>query len=162
MKVSIIIPLYNVSLYIERCLNSILKQSYQNIECIIVDDASPDDSIKKVHDWLRRNDNILYTNIITHSFNKGLSAARNTGIKHSTGDYIYFLDSDDELTENSIEMLVSYLESGDYDIVIGELITVGANRKKYSPLLFPDKYILNKSQIIQSFLQREWYENGME
>ena len=158
MKVSIIIPVYNVSLYIERCIYSVLRQSYEDLECVIVNDDSQDDSMKKVHDILFNQDTNTSFTIVSHPFNQGLSAARNTGVKNSIGEYIYFLDSDDEITPDCIEKLVSYLNNLYADIVVGELSVIGENRIKYSPLSINDNTCLNGNEIIDAFLRREWYE----
>ena len=105
-KVSIIIPVYNVSDYIERSVGSVMKQTYQNIECILIDDCSPDDSITKAESMISQYGGPIEFMILHHQENKGLSGARNTGIKYSTGDYLYFLDSDDEITPTCIESLM--------------------------------------------------------
>ena len=98
MKVSIIIPVYNVSLYIERCIKSVMSQTYQDIECILVNDATPDDSIAIAERLIADYNGTIQFRILNHEHNKGQSTARNTGIDASTGDYLYFLDSDDEIT----------------------------------------------------------------
>jgi glycosyltransferase involved in cell wall biosynthesis len=107
MKVSIIVPVYNVEKYINRCFNSIICQSYTNIECIFIDDCSPDNSYQILRQRINEYQGNIYFNVIRHSKNKGLSGARNTGTLASTGDYIYYLDSDDEITNNCIEILVN-------------------------------------------------------
>ncbi len=105
MKVSIIIPVYRVSAYIERCILSVTRQSYQNIECVIVDDASDDDSMEKCHRMIASYQGPIQFKILCHKNNQGVSASRNTGIRGATGDYVYFLDSDDEITPDCIEKL---------------------------------------------------------
>ena len=120
IKVSIIIPIYNVEPYIERCIISVLNQSYKNIEIIIINDCTPDKSIELINKLLNNKysstENI---HILNHEKNKGLSAARNTGIMNATGDYLYFLDSDDSITHDCIEVLVNAL-SLNIDFVIGD------------------------------------------
>lgn len=105
MKVSIIIPVYNVSEYIERCLNSVIAQTYTDLECIIVDDCTPDDSIEKCERLITQYNGLIEFRILHHEHNRGLSAARNTGTEAARGEYIYYLDSDDEITPNCIEVL---------------------------------------------------------
>jgi len=107
IKVSIIVPVYNVSKYIIRCVNSIISQTYANIECILVDDCSPDDSMVLIEQRLKSYTGTIKFKILYHEQNKGLSGARNTGTMESTGDYLYYLDSDDEITPNGIETLVA-------------------------------------------------------
>lgn len=106
VRVSLIIPVYNVSSYIERCLLSVLRQTYTNIECILVDDVTPDDSIQICEKLIDDYAGPILFKILHHEKNRGLSAARNTGTEVATGDYIYYLDSDDELPLNSIELMV--------------------------------------------------------
>ena len=107
MRVSIIIPVYNVEPYIERCIESVLCQTYRELEVILVDDSSPDcsmDLARKCIDNSNRNKlDIIH---LRHDHNLGLSAARNTGIEAATGDYLFFLDSDDWITDNCISLLV--------------------------------------------------------
>lgn len=104
--VSIIIPVYNVSAYIERCIKSVMNQTYSDIECIVVDDATPDDSIIKCEQMIAAYEGPIQFTILHHHKNRGLSAARNTGTMQATGDYIFYLDSDDEITSDCIEKLV--------------------------------------------------------
>ena len=87
MKVSIIVPIYNVEKYVVNCIQSVMNQTYTGcIECILVDDYSPDDSIKLIENELKRYDGNVVFKILHHERNRGLSGARNTGIKASTGD----------------------------------------------------------------------------
>lgn len=106
MIISVIIPVYNVSDYIERCVLSVMNQTYQDLECIIVNDKTPDDSIEKCSSLINTYRGSISFKIINHSSNRGLSAARNTGTTEAIGSYIYHLDSDDEMTTDCIEKLV--------------------------------------------------------
>lgn len=106
LKVSIIIPVYGVAAYIERCVTSVIKQTYGNIECIIVDDAAQDDSIIRCEQLIETYTGSVKFHILHHQHNRGLSAARNTGIDVATGDYLFFLDGDDEVTPDCIEKLI--------------------------------------------------------
>ncbi|MCK9312325.1 MAG: glycosyltransferase [Bacteroidales bacterium] len=134
MKVSIIIPVYNVSGYIERCVDSVLCQTYSNIECIFVDDCSPDNSMELISKKTSSYSGNISFISIHHVQNKGLSGARNSGINASTGDYLYFLDSDDEIPERCIEELVRLAEKyQEVDIIQGssEVIENGCLNKMY-------------------------------
>lgn len=124
MKISVIVPVYNVERYIRRSLQSVAAQDYGGeIECIIVDDASPDGSIALARQFIGSYTGPVRFSIITHPANGGLSAARNTGIRHATGDYIYLLDSDDELTPAAISSLASLASAHPgVDIVQGNLV----------------------------------------
>jgi glycosyltransferase involved in cell wall biosynthesis len=125
MKVSIIVPVYNVEPYIERCFDSIVAQSHQDIECIFIDDASPDHCNEILRRRVAGYTGSIDFRILNHPSNQGLSAARNTGIRASSGDYLYFLDSDDDILESCIESLVAMvskypgveLVQGDTEIV---------------------------------------------
>ena len=108
--VSVIIPVYQVSDYIERCLSSVIRQTYQHIECIIVNDATEDDSMEKCERMIASYSGPIRFRVVHHESNKGLSAARNTGMRNASGDYLYFLDSDDEITPNCIESFVKTAE----------------------------------------------------
>ena len=105
MNISIIIPIYNVSQYVKRCLTSVVNQTTQeNIECICVDDCGTDNSMEIVENFVKNtNSKVIKFKLLYHKTNKGLSGARNTGIKNATGNYIYLLDSDDEITPTCIE-----------------------------------------------------------
>lgn len=91
----------------ERCLKSVVNQTYTNIECIIVDDATQDDSIVKCERIIKEYDGPIEFRILHHEKNRGLSAARNTGTKAVTGDYLYYLDSDDYISADCIEVLMA-------------------------------------------------------
>lgn len=110
IKVSIIIPVYGVEKYISQCLESVINQSYENIEIIVVNDGTKDNSMKIVEEYLL-DERIK----IINKENGGLASARNRGIEEATGEYIYFLDSDDWIEVNTIEVLVE--ESNNLDII---------------------------------------------
>jgi glycosyltransferase involved in cell wall biosynthesis len=112
--------MYNDVLYITRCFNSISKQSYQNIECIFVNDCSHDNSVQVLQELIKGYAGSIVFQIISNVKNSGTSESRNVGIKNAKGDYIYFMDHDDELTENCITFLVRLAEKyTDVDIVQG-------------------------------------------
>lgn len=94
--ISIVIPVYKVEKYLDRCVESLVKQSYKNLEIILVDDGSPDNCPKMCDDWAKKDGRIK----VVHKQNGGVSSARNEGIKIATGDFITFVDSDDYLTED--------------------------------------------------------------
>lgn len=106
MKLSIVLPTYNVGIYIERCLRSCMQQTYVDIEIIVVDDRGQDDSIRKA-ELLSYTDSRI--RIVRNEKNMGTYHARRVGVQHAAGDYILFLDPDDELAPNAAERLVSTL-----------------------------------------------------
>lgn len=91
IRFSVVIPVYKVEDYLDQCVESVVNQTYRHLEAILVDDGSPDRCGEMCDRWAEKDDRIL----VMHQENGGLSAARNTGIRHATGDYILFLDSDD-------------------------------------------------------------------
>ena len=123
MKVSIIIPVYQVSAYIERCIRSVMNQIYTDLECIIVDDCGTDDSIVKCDRLIQAYSGPIEFIVLHHDQNRGQSAARNTGIRYAKGKWLFFLDSDDEITGNCIEILVrAAMETEKTEMVIGMVL----------------------------------------
>ncbi len=136
MTISIILPLYNVERYITRCLRSITSQSYSgDVECIIVDDSSEDSSLMLTAEIVNSYRGAIEFRFIYHSHNRGLSAARNSGIAAAKGDYILFVDSDDEIPPHSIENLANLVERyPKVDIVKGCTIKItDSQREEFSP-----------------------------
>lgn len=118
--VSIIVPVYNVEKYIERCARSIFEQTYHNLEIIFVDDCTPDNSIKilrkVIQDYPEREEQVK---ILRHNKNRGLAAVRNTGVAAATGYFLMHVDSDDWIEVYAIESLVQKQEEDNADIVTG-------------------------------------------
>lgn len=112
MRVSVVIPIYNVEKYLERCLNSLIQQTYPDFELICVDDGSTDLS----HSILNNYKNNSKVKIITQE-NQGLSAARNTGLKYVTGDFITFIDSDDWVNKDYLKVMMDIQNKENSDIV---------------------------------------------
>lgn len=105
--ISVVVPVYNVAPYVERCLLSVMKQTYPAAECIIVDDCSTDGSIARCQQLIYEYKGDTRFTVIRHDRNRGLSATRNTGTDAATSGYIYYLDSDDEITSDCLEKLVA-------------------------------------------------------
>ena len=123
-KVSIVIPVYNVEPYIERCLRSIAAQTYLHIECILIDDCGTDGSMALVEQFLHNYKGKICFTIISHQQNQGLSAARNTGIRVADSEYIFFMDSDDAITPDCIEILTDLAKKyPEADFIQGNIIT---------------------------------------
>lgn len=154
-SISIIVPVYNVENYIFTCLKSITNQDYAgSIECILIDDCGNDQSIYIAETFIKQYNGKITFKIINHCQNKGLSAARNTGIKNATGEYLLFIDSDDEITPKAITSLTLPLQSGRFDFIIGDYKVVGSDRK-FPALLLENNVFDN--EIFTSFLQGKWY-----
>lgn len=111
--VSVIVPVYNVEIFIKKCLNSIVNQTYKNLEIILIDDGSSDNSGKICDEYAAKDKRIK----IIHKINGGVSSARNAGLDIANGDYIGFIDPDDYISENMYEILLDEMKSGDFDIV---------------------------------------------
>lgn len=112
-KVSVIIPVYNVEKYVGECLDSVIQQTFSDIEIICVDDGSTDGSLKILTDYATRDSRIA----IFSKENGGPSSARNTGLKYAKGEYVYFLDSDDKIDLNAIDGLISVAENEKLDVL---------------------------------------------
>ncbi len=124
-KISVIIPVYNTEKYLKKCLDSVINQTYKNIEIIIVNDGSPDNSDKIIQSFQNKYpDKIRAFNKI----NGGLSDARNYGIEKSTGEYIAFLDSDDYVEKNCYELLMNKACAQNFDIVVCDFNNVYKNK----------------------------------
>ena len=113
-KVSIIIPVYNVEKYLPKCLESVLGQTYADLEIICVDDGTPDRSAAVILSYAEKDRRI---NLISQE-NQGLSGARNTGIGSATGKYIIFLDGDDWIEPETVETAVGMAEKNNADVVM--------------------------------------------
>jgi len=110
--ISVIIPIYNVEKYIVRCLSSVIHQTFKgDIECIVVDDCGIDNSFSIAKQFISEYNGNVSFRMIRHEHNRGLSAARNTGTLEATGEYIYYLDSDDELPLNALELMAAQVTS---------------------------------------------------
>lgn len=112
IKVSIIVPIYNVELFLGKCIEFIINQSYSNLEIILVDDGSPDNSGKIADEYAKTDERIK----VIHKKNEGVSAARNSGLDIATGEYICFADGDDYLMEDYVEYLLNLAIKNDADI----------------------------------------------
>ena len=112
-KISIIIPVYNVEKYLDRCIDSIINQSLKDIEIILVDDGSPDNCPQLCDEWAKKDSRIK----VIHKENAGLGMARNTGMQHATGEYIAFIDSDDYVDLDMYAKLLEKAELHNADIV---------------------------------------------
>lgn len=131
-SVTVIIPIYNVRNYIAQCADSLMNQSLSDVEFIFVDDASPDDSIKVLMSVLeqypKRQSNVK---ILTHTENKGLPAARNTGLSHASGEYIFHCDSDDYTDSSMLKEMFEFAVNNNADIVWSDWFLSAAYNERY-------------------------------
>ena len=123
IKYSFIVPFYNTSKYLKRCLDSLIGQSFNNFEVILINDGSTDNSLDILNKYKKNNSNV----IIINQENKGLSEARNVGVKKAKGKYIIFIDSDDYVNTNFLEEID--IEIKDLDILRYQIVTEDENGK---------------------------------
>lgn len=130
--ISIVVPVYNAKKTINRCIDSLIHQTYEKLEIILVDDGSTDGSGAICDEYVKQDQRI----IVVHKQNAGVSAARNTGIQKATGSYLQFVDSDDYLEQNACEILVNAMEENKSQMVIcGCVEHRGETKKKIMPNL---------------------------
>lgn len=154
MKVSIIIPVYNVEKYLPRCIESVLNQTYKDIEIIFVDDGTKDKSGAMCDEYAPYNDNIK----VIHKENGGLSSARNAGIEVATGDAIFFLDSDDYLSNGCIEKMVALMEEKDADISIIQMKYIPENENDACAKNEKETVVvMNSKKAIEESLYQKMY-----
>lgn len=119
-KISVIVPIYNVEKYLDKCVSSIVGQTYSDIEIILVDDGSPDGCPAMCEEWAKRDSRIR----VIHKENGGLSSARNAGLDVARGEYISFIDSDDYISERMLESLHGAIERARADICSCGIVNV--------------------------------------
>lgn len=137
--ISIIVPVYNTENYLEKCLYSLVNQTYKNIEIIIVDDGSPDNSMNIIQKFVLADNRVK----VISQKNQGLSGARNNGMNNTNGDYIMFIDSDDWIEIDTCEKAINASEKYNADVVFWSYIKEFSNSQK-------DNYLFDKTEIIWS------------
>lgn len=139
MTVSVILPIYKVEPFIERCVRSLMEQTFDDIEFIFVDDASPDKSVKIAKRVVAEyNRNVKF---ITHSVNKGLPGARNSGLSCATGEFVYHCDSDDWLEKDMLEKMVKSAHECNSDFVYSDFFLSFSDKERYmAQPHFTDKF----------------------
>ena len=152
MKVSVIIPVYNVEDYIEKCLNSLLQQTLDDIELIIVNDGTKDLSIEKIQYLVDSNKNIKLIN----QKNSGLSAARNTGLEYAEGEYVAFIDSDDYVESTFLEELYIAAIEDNLDISMSGYKKLKVNKYEEKERNYK---LYNTVMTGVEFLEKEEYED---
>lgn len=147
--VTVVLPIYNVEKYLDRCIKSVVNQTYENLEIILVDDESPDRCPEMCEEWAKRDKRIK----VIHKKNAGLGIARNSGIDNANGEYICFVDSDDYVALDTIEKAYALAKKEQADIVTFGFYNVKSNgsvRGKYIPK--PEKKLYEGEEIQVSFL----------
>lgn len=141
--ITVVVPIYNVEKYIKQCLDSLVNQTYKNLEIICVDDYGTDNSMDIVKEYANKDSRIK---ILKQSENRGQGEARNLGIDNASGEYIYFIDNDDFIDNDYIEKLVNVANRTNVDIVCNSAILkyFGDNNLKNKFIKSPREYDLNK------------------
>lgn len=148
--VSVIVPVYNVEAYLNRCVESIVNQTYRNLEIILIDDGSPDKCPQMCDEWARRDGRIR----VVHKQNEGLGMARNTGLETATGDFICFFDSDDYVEADTIERSIEAAQKYDADIVCYGMIQEDSRGRIISKQIpRPPKTVYRNSEILDTFIR---------
>lgn len=155
-KVSVIIPVYNVSSYIQKALSSIIGQNYTDMQIVLIDDGSTDGS-ERVCDLFAKTDRRV---MAIHQENKGVSAARNHGLNFSTGKYIFFMDADDYAEPDMLQNMVQAAELGQYDLVIAGFYyescfadKINGTRVQSYPVTFPRKSYFSREEFKTDFVE---------
>lgn len=142
-KFSIVVPVYNVENYLEKCVDSIINQQFKDYELILVDDGSTDKSGTICDKLVSENKDKVNIKVV-HQENKGLGGARNTGIEVATGEYLFFVDSDDTIVDGTLQVLSEYIEDNNVDIVTFDIVKVDENGNElYTIPGFSYEYIVS-------------------
>ncbi len=147
---SIVVPIYNGERYLKECVESLINQTYEEIEIILIDDGSTDQSIKICHEYANKDERV----IVCHNSNRGVSYSRNYGVKKSTGKYITFVDCDDYLGKDAIETMVQGFSSNNVNLIITGCndIIEGELKKRLYDSKVPG--IKDKNQIIETYIRQ--------
>jgi len=145
--ITVIVPIYNVSAFLEKCVSSIVSQTYRNLEIILVDDGSQDDSPKLCDEWAGKDERIT----VVHKSNGGLSDARNVGIEKASGDYIVFVDGDDYIAPNMCASLLSAINISDADIAVCNFGWEYDNQFKLHKFSQENGVVIDRNNILEAW-----------
>lgn len=150
-KLSVIVPIYNAEEFLNRCINSILQQIYQNLEIILVNDGSTDNSLK-ICQMYKSKDNRI---VVINKNNAGVSAARKDALQVATGDFITFVDSDDYIDSNMYKNLMRTMVEGDFDIVESGYTLVDENEEVICVRRLVDEQRVGKDNCLEGYLSNK-------
>lgn len=140
--VSIVVPIYNVEQYLEKCVESICRQTYENLEIILVNDGSPDQCGQMCEEYAKKDNRIK----VIHKKNGGLSDARNSGVKLATGKYLLFVDSDDYIAKDLVEKTVTVAEKNNCDMVLYDYYYVEPDNVEIRSTIVPANKVISLEQ----------------
>ncbi len=158
--ITISIPIYNVEKYVERSLLSALNQTYDNLEILVIDDKGTDNSMEVVHQVIATHPRGNAVKIIDHGKNQGLGATRNTSIDNAKGEYLFFMDSDDEITDDCITTLYSAMKKTPVDFVVGSICEVDVDNIVLFNRVYIDAHFTTNNDILHSQYNPKWYNTG--
>lgn len=151
-KISVIIPMYKVEKYLKKCIESVIKQTYTNLEIILVDDGSPDNCGEICEEYKKKDSRIK----VIHKENGGLSDARNKGIDVATGKYVTFIDSDDFIEKNYVEFLYNLIQKYNADI------SIGSHKIIYNNIIIDKSTYKEFSENSEKILEKILYDDGVD
>lgn len=153
--VSLVMPMYNVSEFLEESFTCATQQTYKNIEIVVVDDGSTDDSLAIAQDWARKDSRIR----VVHQENGGLSSSRNTGLREARGEYLYFFDPDDVFEKNLIEWAMTAMRNFRADVVMFKFDTIGVSgaplKSAYSHNDYSEVQVLTPEEALKQQLHSD-------
>ena len=152
--ISVIVPVYNVEEYLDRCVESIVNQTYHNLEIILVDDGSTDSSGAKCDEWAKKDNRI----VVIHKENGGQASARNKALQIAKGDLIGFVDSDDYIDSTMYEKLKGCLNINNCDIVECTKIDFDDQTPKCNSIGFGKVLVFNRKETIEDFIKEEHFK----
>jgi len=155
MQISVIVPIYNVADYLSSCLESLEQQTYKNLQIILINDGSPDHSPEIAQSFVDKDKRFQ----LIHQENEGLSAARNTGLVHVKGEYVFFLDSDDFLKSDALEQLLTAAIDLSADLVQGNFYYDYSDHILYAKFFSKDKIIYNQKEAFLAIIEQNEIKN---
>ncbi|MGN1420913.1 MAG: glycosyltransferase family 2 protein [Eubacterium sp.] len=153
--ITVIVPVYNVEKYLDKCVESIVNQTYKNLEIILVDDGSPDNCPAMCDEWAKKESRIK----VIHKANGGLSSARNAGIDIMSGQYVMFIDSDDYIEFNAVEIMYDSIQKADFDVCVCNVNHVNNNGEIIDKTEFKPIELFNE-KVIQAFLNTNVFDSS--
>lgn len=154
--VSVVIPCYNVQAYLDQCLESVCAQSYQNLQIILVDDGSKDDTPALCDQWAEKDDRI----VVMHVPNGGLSSARNNGWSIAKGEYITFIDSDDYIDEQYVSKMVTLADAHSLDLVLCGFEKFDNDGNRFEPITPGDASGVTFDEFAGNILSGKYYPSA--
>lgn len=152
--VSVIIPVYKVEKYLEECVTSVCDQTYKNLEIILVDDGSPDNCGSMCDRYAAMDSRVC----VVHQKNAGVAKARNTGLSLASGEFVFFVDSDDILMHHAIEVMMKKMQACDADMICGQFQTIDENSNSLKGDLgnWECDLCMDTEEALRYYTQKEW------